>query len=124
MTDLVKIVAEGIWEGFELEDNAYVDRKMDLIDTGGTYETFSMDRVASAVIRKMQREGAVLVRHDWREHMRSLLGKQVAVTISAEPELVVVKGQLLSFDEGGEVALRDDCGFIHWAWPNLSTEAL
>lgn len=46
-------VREAIWEGFEAEDNAYVDREMDVIDTGGHYETFSMKRVAQHVIDKL-----------------------------------------------------------------------
>lgn len=46
-------IVDAIWEGFEAEDNACVDREMDLIDTGGTYETFSMKRVAEHVIEKL-----------------------------------------------------------------------
>lgn len=47
---LVARVNDAIWEGFEAEDNACVDREMDLIDTGGSYETFSMERVAQHVL--------------------------------------------------------------------------
>lgn len=121
MTDLIKIVEDAIWKGFEADDNACVDREMDLIDTGGTYETFNMTTIASGVVREMSKHGAILIRHDWREHMYSMLGRQVVVTINREPELVTVTGQLLSFDEGGEVALRSEDGFVRWSWPNLDT---
>jgi hypothetical protein len=50
--------------------------------------------------------------------MRALLGKNVRVTINRDPE-VVVTGQLLSFDEGGEVAIRREDGFVGWSWPAL-----
>ena len=58
------------------------------------------------------------------DHMRSLLGKQVVVTLAKEPKLVELQGQLLSFNEGGEVAIRHDDGFVTWAWPALEAEEL
>lgn len=58
---------------------------------------------------------------EWTEHMRSLLGKWVNVTIDKEKP-VVVTGKLLSFNEGGEVAIRHDDGFVTWAWPALEAE--
>jgi hypothetical protein len=60
----------------------------------------------------------------WSRHMRSLLGRQVAVTLQEEPRAIVLTGQLLSFDEAGEVVLRDETGFLHWGWPNLDTQPL
>lgn len=50
---LTEIVVDAIWEGFEAEDSACVDREMDLIDTGGHYETFSMQRVAENVLKRL-----------------------------------------------------------------------
>lgn len=50
---LVARVVDAIWEGFEAEDYAYADRQMDIIDTGGNYETFSMERVAQHVIHRL-----------------------------------------------------------------------
>lgn len=61
--------------------------------------------------------------NDWSLHMRSLLGKEVTVTIDYEQD-VTVTGILVMFDEGGEVALRGEDGFIRWSWPNLKTEML
>lgn len=58
--------------------------------------------------------------NEWVEHMRGCLGKQVRVIINRDPEVAVI-GQLLSFDEGGEVAVRRDDGYIGWSWPNLET---
>lgn len=56
--------------------------------------------------------------NEWSEHMRSLLGKRVNVVIDrAKP--VVVTGMLLSFNEGGEVAIREEDGYVTWAWPAL-----
>lgn len=54
--------------------------------------------------------------------MRSLLGKQVTVTIQKEPQVVTVSGTLLSFDEGGGCVVRDELGFAQWCWPNLGVE--
>jgi hypothetical protein len=53
MTDIDHLV-EALWLAFELEDNACVDREMDLIDTGGHYETFSMRRVAARVLAYLE----------------------------------------------------------------------
>lgn len=59
----------------------------------------------------------------WVDTMRSLLGKRVKVTLSNEPENGAhLIGTLVSFDEGGEVCVRADDGFLHWGWPNLFTE--
>ena len=58
---------------------------------------------------------------EWSEKMRALLGKWVSVTIDREKP-VVVTGTLLSFNEGGEVAIRHDDGFVTWAWPALEAE--
>lgn len=115
---LLETVVDAIWEGFEAEDNACVDREMDLIDTGGSWEVFSMTRVAQHVIDKL---GLHEDDSKWGATMRSLLGRQVTVTLSREPKATLV-GVLLSFDEGGEVAVRHEDGFIHYGWPNLLTE--
>lgn len=118
MTDLIKIVEDAIWKGFEAQ--VCVDRELNRIcDTGD--HRFNMTLLASGVVREMSKHGAILIRHDWREHMVSMLGRQVVVTINREPQLVTVTGQLLSFDEGGEVALRSEDGFVRWSWPNLDT---
>jgi len=58
---------------------------------------------------------------EWSEHMRSLLGKWVHVIIDKDKP-VIVTGKLLSFNEGGEVAIRHDDGFVTWAWPALEAE--
>lgn len=60
--------------------------------------------------------------NEWSVHMRSMLGKEVTVIIAREPKLIEVTGTLLMFDEGGEVALRHDDGFVGWSWPNLETK--
>lgn len=59
--------------------------------------------------------------NEWREHMRSCLGKNVAVLLDKEQE-VYVRGKLLMFDEGGEVCVIGEDGFRSWAWPNLETK--
>lgn len=58
---LIDVVVDGIWEGFENEDNACVDRAMDLIDTGGHFETFSMPRVAQRVLDSLRNAGYKLL---------------------------------------------------------------
>ncbi|QNO01126.1 hypothetical protein [Mycobacterium phage CELFI] len=55
---------------------------------------------------------------NWTEHMRSLLGEQVVVVLNREP-LATAVGELLSFEDGGEVVIRDDMGFVHYCWPAL-----
>lgn len=59
----------------------------------------------------------------WATHMRTMLGKQVKVTIDIDHD-VTITGQLVMFDDGGEVALRSDDGFTNWAWPNQETELI
>lgn len=56
--------------------------------------------------------------NEWSERMRSLLGEEVDITINRE-DSKIVRGKLLSFNEGGEVAIREDDGFVSWAWPAL-----
>lgn len=50
-----------------------------------------------------------------------LLGQQVEVVLSREDgkESVIARGRLLAFDDGGEVRLLDDMGFVHYCWPML-----
>jgi hypothetical protein len=69
----------------------------------------------------MQTYGNPPFSSEWVDHMRALLGKEVAVTIDREKP-VIVRGTLLSFDEGGEVAIRTEYGFVTWAWPALEAE--
>ncbi len=117
---LIDTIVNAIWEGFEADDNCYADRKMDVIDTGGHFETFSMERIAEHVLLALREPGPL---DDWRQRMSSLLGKPVRVLINRNPE-VVATGVLVSFDEGGEVGLRADDGFIRWSWPNLDITPL
>lgn len=35
-----------LWTAFELADNCCADRELDIIDTGGNYESFRMEQVA------------------------------------------------------------------------------
>lgn len=59
--------------------------------------------------------------NDWLREMRRLLGVRVEVLLDwdAPNGPVKVVGELLWFDEGGEVCLRRDDGFAAWAWPCL-----
>lgn len=54
----------------------------------------------------------------WAQGMRAMLGKQVRVTISREPELVERTGKLQGFSDDGEVMLWDGIEMWH-LWPNL-----
>jgi hypothetical protein len=56
----------------------------------------------------------------------SLLGRQVKVYLSRDHEdpATVAVGQLLAIDEGGQIVVRDDMGFVHYCWPLLGIEAL
>ena len=56
----------------------------------------------------------------WAAKMRALIGEQVEVTLDYEKP-VKVRGRLVSFNEYGEVGLRDEEGIITWAWPALDT---
>lgn len=56
--------------------------------------------------------------------MRSMLGKWVTVTVQHEPKVVTFTGQLLMFDEEGQVAVRDETFCTYWCWPNLETVAV
>jgi len=53
---------------------------------------------------------------EWSEHMRSLLGRQVNITIDRDKP-VTVRGTLLAFSEDGTTAVRGDDGFVTWSWP-------
>lgn len=57
--------------------------------------------------------------NEWVRNMRSMLRKEVVVTLEREP-LVEVRGVLHWFDDLGEVCLNGEDGF-RWAWPNLET---
>ncbi len=68
-------------------------------------------------------------RSPWIDHPRSLLGKQVEVLLQREgpqgqPAQVVARGQLLAFEDSGQVAVEDDMGFVHYCWPMLEIRPL
>lgn len=57
--------------------------------------------------------------------VKALLGKEVIVTLvraDGEAPAVVARGTLLSFDDFGEVVVRDEMGACHWCWPMLAIE--
>lgn len=58
---------------------------------------------------------------EYIDMMKTLLGKRVAVTLTDkdEKEQIIVVGTLMTFDEMGEVVIRDDSLTLHWCWPNL-----
>jgi hypothetical protein len=114
--NLLETVVDAMWEGFEGE--VCVDRPLNRICDTGDHD-WSMERVAQHVIDQL---GLHEDDSEWGATMRSLLGKHVTVTLSREPKSTLV-GTLLAFDQGGEVAVRDEEGFIHYGWPNLLTEA-
>lgn len=60
--------------------------------------------------------------NEWREKMRGLLGKDVVIVLNREP-LATATGVMLAFDEGGEVVLSGDDGFVHYCWPALEADA-
>lgn len=112
---------------------------LESIETGHQYPMFVADMVKLLgnvqlrgtweACKRGQNYGLRQVKSDseWLDHMRSLLGKEVRVTVDRGPDEetpVTVEGVLVSFDEGGEVALRGEDGFIRWSWPNLKTEAI
>lgn len=53
----------------------------------------------------------------------ALLGQRVVVTLNhGAPDgtgVVVAEGILLAFDDGGEIVLEDEMGFVHHCWPML-----
>lgn len=57
----VDIIEDALWEGFEAADNCYCDRTMDVIDTGGNYESFRMAPVAQHVLDAIEKAGFVVV---------------------------------------------------------------
>lgn len=58
---------------------------------------------------------------EWLDKMRGLLGKEVVIVLNREP-LATAVGELLSFDIGGEVVLRDDEGFVNYCWPAIDLD--
>jgi hypothetical protein len=60
---------------------------------------------------------------DWEKHMRALLGKQVEVVLSRDPD-VRVRGVLHQFTDDGEICVREDDLTFRWAWPNLDTQEI
>lgn len=50
MSDLTDQIADALWDAFEAADNCFTDREMDVIDTGGNYESFRMRQVAQCLI--------------------------------------------------------------------------
>lgn len=126
--DLVDIVIDALWTGFldkQIFASVYADREDNYIKVGDI-DLFDMKVVARTVLNAIEDHGAILVRNHWASHMRSMLGRQVAVVLDRDggPDgaPVVARGLLLSFTEDGEVVLREDDGMVRYCWPNLSTE--
>lgn len=59
--------------------------------------------------------------YEWAADMRSKLGRQVEVVVQYEPKRISFSGELLMFDEEGQVAVRDETFCTYWCWPNLET---
>jgi hypothetical protein len=58
--------------------------------------------------------------------MRSMLGKNVRVVLD-KPEgrdPVVTQGILLSYNDGGDIAIKHEDGFTTYAWPALECEVV
>lgn len=55
---------------------------------------------------------------------RSLLGKQVRVTLSLEKAAVatITEGKLIGFGDGGDFEVLEDDGFVHYCWPMLNID--
>lgn len=51
------VLCEALWSGFMAADNCYADPEMDIIDTGGNYEAFSMRQVTEHVLRFLAEHG-------------------------------------------------------------------
>lgn len=51
---LINLIKGRIWEAFEQAENCYVDREMDVIDTGGHYESFRMKPIAEYVLKTFE----------------------------------------------------------------------
>lgn len=47
---LVDRLTDVLWDAFTTVPNCYADRKMDVIDTGGNYESFRMQHIAEHLI--------------------------------------------------------------------------
>lgn len=61
--------------------------------------------------------------------MRTLLGKQVKVTLdygtySPGGKAVIVTGKLLAFGDGGDFEVLEEDGFVHYCWPLLDMEEI
>jgi hypothetical protein len=54
-----------------------------------------------------------------------LLGKRVEVVLSqGDDEVIIVRGQLLGFGQGGELEILEDDGMVHYCWPMLEIREL
>lgn len=97
-------LADLLWAAFDKADNCCVDRELDVIDTGGHFESFRMSQVV--------------------EHLRE------ACTVRSVEELDALPAEAIIKTEGGSVACRfydgihgvvfgDDRPFV---WSRLETE--
>jgi hypothetical protein len=66
VTSPVERITEALWAAFRAADNCFVDEAMDVIDTGGNYESFRMEQVAA--------------------HLVQALGLQPEIGVSEEPD--------------------------------------
>jgi hypothetical protein len=57
--NIVETIVNAIWEGFEAEDNCFVNRQMDVIDTGGYFETFDMTKIAEHVLKRLDETNTI-----------------------------------------------------------------
>lgn len=76
-----------LWAAFEKADNCCADRELDVIDTGGHFESFRMSQVADA--------------------LRELLTVRSVEELDALPPLTVI------LDADGVVVRRDPWGEFH-----------
>ena len=83
---------------------------------------FGYSTAMSELISYLDRIEKTMEKH---KEINSLLGKQVRVVLdngTSERQQVVAEGKFLGIDEGGEIVLEDDMGFVHYAWPMLEIE--
>jgi 8-oxo-dGTP diphosphatase len=95
------------------------------IDLAFDHRVILQDAIQADIALLTADEGnAAEMLDDWVARMRSLLGKRVQVTRQRQPHTVVITGELMWFNEGGEVVLRNEHGFVGWPWPHLEIHAV